>query len=648
MASLVGKPVNPHPHRLLGPIGNVMPIDGKMLAEVTFGKHKSTDEFIVVDELYPHVLIGLKFLCDNKCQVDIENETLKIRIKDQAETTVPLYVGDRLEPPTDERACVLQTEDEIEEPVVANEVLEKNDEDINEIVELAASDLQDSQIKEKLSSLIGIYRDVFALAKDPLGTAIGTEHFIDTNEYPPFKIAPYKVAPYKLPADQEEIKEMLDKGVIVPSKSPYSSPIVMVPKKDGTNRMCIDYRKLNEITTKDAYPLPRIGQTIDALQGAGYFSSLDLASGYWQVPVAEKDRHKTAFCTPEGGLYEFVKMSFGLTNAPATFQRLMNEIFKDDLFKHVLIFLDDLLVYNETPAEHLEHLEKVFPKLRAAGLKLKPKKCDLYKTQVNYLGHVLDKTGIRPDPKKLEAVRDWERPKTVTQVRSFTAFCNYYRKFVKNFAEVAKPLYRLTSKGVKFTWEKEHEDAFQLLKTRLLQAPILAFPNFRHPFVIDTDASETALGAVLSQIIDGEERPIAFESRVLSKTEVNYATTKREALGIVQAMQWFRPYIYGSQCIVRTDHASLQWLYRQNADGMTFRMIQKMQEYNYRIVHRPGEKHCNADGLSRRPNEKPEWKEGEEEELRGQIPEFQTMEKALGGAQEDLNSGIPRKRKTTM
>ena len=263
---------------------------------------------------------------------------------------------------------------------------------------------------------------------------------------------------------------------------------------------------------------------------------------------------------------------------------------------------------------------------------------------MNELGHLLDRTGIRPDAKKLEAVRERERPETVTQVRSFTAFCKYYRKFVKNFAEVAKPLYRLTSKGVKFTWEKEHEDAFHSLKTRSLQAPILAFSNFRHPFVIDTDASETALGAVLSQIIDGEERPIAFESRVLSKTEVNYATTKREALGTVQVMQWFRPYIYGSQCIVRTDHASLQWLFRQNADGMTFRMFQKMQEYKYRIVHMPEEKHCNADGLSRRPNEKPEWREGEEEELRGQIPEFQTMEKALGGVQEDLNSGSSSKK----
>ena len=302
MASLVGKPVNPHPHHLLAPIGHVMPIDGKMLAEVTFGNHKSTDEFIVVDELYPHELIGLRFLCDNKCQVDIESESLKIRIRDQAETTVPLYVGDRLEPPTDEKACVLQTENEIEEPVVSNEVLEKNDEDVNEVVELAASDLQDSQIKEKLSSLIGIHPDVFALAKNPHGTTIGTEHFLDTNDNPPFKIAPYKVAPYKLPAVQEEIKEMLDKGVIVPSRSPYSIPIVMVSKEDGKNRMCIDYRKLNEITTKDAYPLPRIGQTIDALQGAGYFLSLVLASGYWKLLVAETDRHTTAFCTPEAGL----------------------------------------------------------------------------------------------------------------------------------------------------------------------------------------------------------------------------------------------------------------------------------------------------------------------------------------------------------
>ena len=215
----------------------------------------------------------------------------------------------------------------------------------------------------------------------------------------------------------------------------------MIPKKDGTHRMCIDYRKLNEITTKDAYTHPRIGQTIDALQGAGYFSSFDLASGYWQLPVAKKFCPKTAFCTSDGGFYEFEKMPFGLTNAPATVQRLMNEIFKEDLFKHVFYFLDDLLVYSEALAEHLEHLKKVFLKLRAAGLKFKPKNCGLFQTQVNYLGHVLDKKGIRPNPKKSEAIRDWERPETVSQVRSFTAFCNYYPKFAKKIAEVPKPLY---------------------------------------------------------------------------------------------------------------------------------------------------------------------------------------------------------------
>ena len=508
--------------------------------------------------------------------------------------------------------------------------------DIDEIMQLAASELQNAEIKQKLRELVKKYRDVFVLAEDPLGTAVGTEHRIETEDAVPIKMAPYKIAPHKLPAIRAEIQEMLEKGVIVPSKSPFSSPIVIVPKKDGTNRMCIDYRKLNEITVKDAFPLPRIGQTFDALQGAGFFSSLDLASGYWQVPVAREDRHKTAFCTPDGGLFEFVKMQFGLTNAPATFRRLMNNIFAADLFQHVSIFLDHVFNYSETPNDHLHHLQKVFLTLKRAGLKLKPRKCKLFQTEVHYLGHVIDKSGIRPNPQKLNAVRNWERPKTVTQVGSFTAFCNYYGKFVKNFPEVAKPLYALTSKAVKFTWNEEHKEAFQLLKMRLVQAPILSFPNFCYPFVLDTDASETALGAVLSQVIEGEERPVAFESRVLTKTDVNYATTKREAPGIVQAIQWFRPYIYGTQCIVRQDHANLQWLFRQKADGMTFRMIPKMQEYDYRIVDRPGEKHNNADGLSRRPNEKPEWKMGEEEELRGVIPRLETFDSALEGAENDI------------
>ena len=243
---------------------------------------------------------------------------------------------------------------------------------------------------------------------------------------------------------------------------------------------------------KDAYPLPRIGQTVDVLQGA-VFSSRDLASGYWQIPVAPEDRHKTAFCTPDGGLYECLKMPFGLTNAPPTFQRYMNEVFKEFLYKFVLIFLDDVLTYSKTPEEHLAHLRKVFRVLRMAGLKLKPKKCNLFQNEVHCLGHVIHQKSIQPDPKKLEAIRTWERSKNVTQVRSFTEFCNYYRKFVDNFAEVARPLYLLTSKGTKVTWNDEHEEAFCTLKERLLAGPILASPNFSLHFVIDTDASETLL-----------------------------------------------------------------------------------------------------------------------------------------------------------
>ena len=583
----------------------------------------------------------------NDCLVNSRHRKFEIYRNDGSVIKVPMKLGGKhVLPPTEEDYSSEETPsaDEIAALTETNEKLEK---EVDEILNLATSGLEDPEIKERLRKLIREYRDVFSLPSDPLGTAVGIEHYIDTGDAPPFKIAPYKIAPNKIEMIRKEIQEMIDKGVIVPSKSPYSSPIVMVPKKDGSIRMCIDYRRLNSDTVKDAYPLPRIGQTIDALQGAGFFSSLDLASGYWQIPVAAQDRHKTAFCTPDGGLYECLKMPFGLTNAPPTFQRHMNEIFREVLYKHVLIFLDDVLTYSRTPEGHLMHLEEVFQILRKAGLKLKPKKCNLFQKEVHYLGHVINQDGIQPDPQKLAAVREWGRPKDVTGVRSFVAFCNYYRKFVQNFAEVARPLYLLTSKGVKFTWTDEHEEAFQVLKERLLDAPILAFPDFELPFVIDTDASETALGAVLSQVINGVEYPIAFESRVLTKTEVNYATTKREALGLVQAVQWFRPYIFGSKCIIRTDHASLQWLFRQNSDGMTFRMVQKLQEYDYQIVHRPGDKHCNADGLSRRPNDVPEWQPGEEETLRGPVPEFTEFEDALFQAENALKTARSKTKGTS-
>ena len=346
--------------------------------------------------------------------------------------------------------------------------------------------------------------------------------------------------------------------------------------------------------------------------------------------MATEDIPKTAFVTPDGGLYEYVRMPFGLCNAPATFQRLMNEIYGDVLYKFVRVFLDDVLVYSKTEDSHFEQLRETFTRLRKANLKLKPKKCNLFQRKVGYLGHVIDQAGSRPDPGKLDALRTWPQPKTVTGVRSFLGFCSYYRKFIKGFAEIARPLHELTRKGLKFTWLPEHTAAFNELKDRLLKEPTLSFPDFNQPFVLDTDASDNSLGAVLSNVVNGEERPLAYMSRVLSKTETTmYSTTKREALAVVQALKWFRSYILGLKVIIRTDHASLRWMFRQNADGMTFRMVQKLQEYDYTIVHRPGAKHVNADGLSRREDPKENWKEGELEALLGHCPEPTSFEEAL-------------------
>ena len=510
-------------------------------------------------------------------------------------------------------------------------------EDIETILDLAAPNV-DGEARKQLQLLVSEFRDVFALTDEELGLTKLTVHKIDTGDSPPIKRPPHRMAPGKLPEMKAEVETMLARGIIRPSKSPYSSPIVMVKKKDGSNRFCVDYRKLNDITRKDAFPIPRIEQTLDALAGACCFSTLDLASGYWQVPVDPVDIPKTAFVTADGGLYEYTRMPFGLCNAPATFQRLMNDLYKDVLYKSVIVFLDDVLTFSRSIEEHMSHLRCTFQRLREANLKLKPKKCCLLQREVAYPGHIVDKEGSRPNPEKLAALESWPTPTTVTGVRSFIGFCSYYRKYIRGFAEIARPLHALTKKSVKFTWKPEHTEAFDQLRNELVRGPVLSFPDFSQPFIIDTDASNNSLGAVLSNVIDGEERPLAFMSRVLSKTETMYSTTKREALAVVQALSWFRSYILGLKIVIRTDHASLRWMFRQNADGMTFRMVQKLQEYDYTIVHRPGNKHGNADGLTRREDPREDWKDGELEALRGQCPEPKPCEEALEDVRDFLKT----------
>ena len=335
---------------------------------------------------------------------------------------------------------------------------------------------------------------------------------------------------------------MLERNVIAPSSSPWASPVVLVHKKDGSWRFCVDYKKLNDVTRKDSYPLPRIDDSLDALNGSKWFSTLDLQSGYWQV---EMDEAKTAFITTSG-LFHFQTMAFGLCNAPGTFERLIDKVLAGLHWSICLVFLDDIVVYAPTFEEELLRLEKVFDRLQEANLKLSPKQCSLFKEEVNYLGHVVSEKGVAPDPHKTNCVQKWARPTNLTAVRSFLGLCSYYRKFIQGFAGIAKPLHQLTEKNKSFLWTGECEDAFHQLKSKLIQAPILAYPTPDGQFILDTDASQFGIGAVLSQVQDNEERVIAYYSRTLSKPERRYCVTRKELLAVVQAVKHFHHYIFWS------------------------------------------------------------------------------------------------------
>ena len=393
---------------------------------------------------------------------------------------------------------------------------------------------------------------------------------------------------------------MQEKDVIEPSASPWASPIVLVRKKDGSTRFCVDYRKLNSVSRKDAYPLPRIDDTLDTLAGAQWFSTLDLISGYWQVEVDPRDRPKTAFCTTEG-LFQFKVMPFGLCNAPATFQRLMDLVLAGLQWSHCLVYLDDVIVLGKSFSDHLQNLQTVFARLRQAGLKLKPTKCSLLQQKVQYLGHIVSRSGVAVDPAKVEKVQTWPVPKTIQEVRQFLGFCSYYRQFIQNFAQIAKPLHRMMEKNAKFKWTSESGKAFALLRKELSTTPVLAYPDFSKQFIVDPDASDSGIGAVISQVDDqGTERVVAYGSRLLSKPERQYCVTRRELLAAVFFIDQFRPYLLGRHFLLRTDHGGLTWLMNcKEPEGQMARWLEKLQEYSFQIVHRRGRKHNDADSLSR-------------------------------------------------
>jgi transposase InsO family protein len=445
------------------------------------------------------------------------------------------------------------------------------------------------------------HQSVFAKTKEDLGQTNVVKHKIHTGTAVPVKQPPRRVPIAKQDEAAQEVKRMLQSGIIEPSKSPWASPVVLVKKKDGSLRYCIDYRRLNHVTIKDSYPLPRIDDSLDSLRGAKWLSTCDLASGYWQVEMDPDDAEKTAFTT-SSGLFQFKVMPFGLCNAPATFERLMECVLAGLQWEICLVYLDDIIVFADTFEEHVARLGQVLTKVHEAGLKVSAKKCHFFQEKVAFLGHIVSPEGVATDPAKVEAVDKWPQPRNVHHVRSFLGTCSYYRRFIKGFAGIAKPLHKLTEKQSDFLWTAECQTAFEQLKEHLTTAPILAYPSTTSSFLLDTDASGFGIGAVMSQEQEGTERVIAYFSRTLIRPERNYCVTRRELLAIVEAVKHFHHHLYGRHFTVRTDHGALNWLLRfKNQEGQMARWLEVLAAYDFQIIHRAGKQHGNADGLSSRP-----------------------------------------------
>lgn len=556
--------------------GDQLPILGHVRASIQLGELEFVHTFVVVARLVAPVIVGVDFLHDKGLVLDFTQMPVKV-----CQTSTGLGTT-----PSD--ACA----------VMAGRKESTESDEVDEYAvpmfrSCASFELPDCP-RPGFSAIIEEYRDLFRTT--PGATELA-QHFIPTTGNP-VRVPPRRIPNQFREEVEKQIEEMLELGIIVESSSPWMAPAVYVRKKSGDLRMCVDYRELNKKTVKDAYPLPLPDEVQDRLANSTIFSTLDLQSGYWQLPVNPDDREKTAFCPGPGlGLYEFCRMPFGLSGAPSSFQRLMDKVMRGLPF--VTTYVDDILIHSANEEVHKHHLHEVFQRLKKAGLSLKGKKCHIGMDRVSYLGHVFSGSGMEPDPGKIQTVRDWPTPKDTSEVQQFLGLASYYRRYIHHFADIAAPLHALTQKGMIFAWTPECDDAFVTLKEHLSQAPLLAYPQFdcdAPVFKLQTDASAVGIGGVLEQ----GGHVIAYVSRSLTAPERNYSVIQRECLAVVHALKHFRHYLLGRPFQIDTDHAPLQWLSAQKMEGMLCRWALAIQEYDFQMVYRKGSQNGNADALSRR------------------------------------------------
>lgn len=462
---------------------------------------------------------------------------------------------------------------------------------------LANSETPLTPIAEDFQALIQEFEELFATPTS-LPPQREIEHRIALKEgTDPVNVRPYRYAYFQKEEIEKQVSDMLGSGIIRPSSSPFSSPVLLVKKKDGSWRFCTDYRALNNATIKDRFPIPTVDDMLDELHGAAYFTKLDLTAGYHQVRMHAPDIPKTAFRT-HNGHYEYLVMPFGLCNAPSTFQALMNSIFRPLMRKSVLVFFDDILIYSKDWDSHLIHVREVFSILQDNKLSVKFKKCDFGKQELEYLGHIITNKGVKVDDSKILAMTNWPAPTNITELRGFLGLTGYYRKFVQDYGLIARPLTNRLRRG-QFTWDEEAETAFNKLKRAMTTTPTLALPDFSKPFVIQTDASGEGIGAILSQ----NDQPIAFMSRSLGAAKKLWSTYAREMLAIIVAIRTWRPYVLGQRFTIQTDQRSLRYLLEQRIlTPEQQKWMGKLVGYDYEIVYKPGKANAAADALSRVPD----------------------------------------------